>query len=403
MKKLIIKNIGIISDIELEINKPLIIFFGEIKSGKTTILNAIRLLFGGSYPDDIIRHGEEYAFVHLFLDNNTSIRREFYLKDGHAVSRQIQYIKDGQLVKNPVTEIKKLVNPFLLNQNFFAEKNSIEKARYLVELFGLDTSEIDSKIKNIEERNKEIRIQIKAYGEIDVLNEVEEPQPINDLLEKKQSIDEYNSQVRMREIEIERKKIELDEIKRQLAVLELKKSNIEKWLIENQNLDLIDSSEIDKKIQSYEANKMLYMQYLQNKRKQEDKNKIEKELRENETLLRNWRIDKLKKLSELNNQINIQGFQFTEDGSFLYENTTPEMLSTAQIMELSSKLSSLYPNELGLELIDRGESLGKSIYEYIEKAEKEELSILSTIVGEKPAIVPENIGVFVVENGKIKQ
>ena len=39
---------------------------------------------------------------------------------------------------------------------------------------------------------------------------------------------------------------------------------------------------------------------------------------------------------------------------------------------------------------------------FVKRAEEEKITILATIVGEKPANVPENIGVFVVEKGKIK-
>jgi hypothetical protein len=56
-----------------------------------------------------------------------------------------------------------------------------------------------------------------------------------------------------------------------------------------------------------------------------------------------------------------------------------------------------------LELIDKGESLGKSVMDLVAKAEREEKNILVTIVGEKPANIPANIGVFVVENGIVNE
>ena len=40
--KLVIKNIGKIADETIAIDKPLILFYGEIKQGKTTILNCVR-------------------------------------------------------------------------------------------------------------------------------------------------------------------------------------------------------------------------------------------------------------------------------------------------------------------------------------------------------------------------
>ena len=47
------------------------------------------------------------------------------------------------------------------------------------------------------------------------------------------------------------------------------------------------------------------------------------------------------------------------------------------------------------------EKAGELAGEYVDKAKREESTILATIVGEKPAQVPENIGVFVVENGEL--
>ena len=77
------------------------------------------------------------------------------------------------------------------------------------------------------------------------------------------------------------------------------------------------------------------------------------------------------------------------------------MISDSQIMRLSSELSALYPEGFGLDLIDRAESLGKSIFEFVDRAKAEKKTIMATIVGERPAKVPPEIGVWVVEDGKV--
>lgn len=82
--------------------------------------------------------------------------------------------------------------------------------------------------------------------------------------------------------------------------------------------------------------------------------------------------------------------------------TEAGMLSTSQMMKLSSQLSALYPEGFGLDLIDRAESLGKSIFAFVDRAKAENKTILAAVVGEKPAEVPEEVGVFVVEGGVIK-
>ena len=78
------------------------------------------------------------------------------------------------------------------------------------------------------------------------------------------------------------------------------------------------------------------------------------------------------------------------------------MMSTSQLAQLSSALQSKYPDSMDMELIDQGESWGKSIYDLIEKAKKENKTILTTVVGEKPAKISELVGVFYVEKGEVK-
>jgi hypothetical protein len=78
------------------------------------------------------------------------------------------------------------------------------------------------------------------------------------------------------------------------------------------------------------------------------------------------------------------------------------MLSGSQIMRLSEELSNLYPKDLGIGLIDRAESLGKSVFLLIDRAKEEDKTILATVVGERPAEVPEEVGVWIVEKGEVK-
>ena len=51
-------------------------------------------------------------------------------------------------------------------------------------------------------------------------------------------------------------------------------------------------------------------------------------------------------------------------------------------MRLSQLLSRLYPDGFGLDLIDRAESLGKSIFEFVKKATDENKTILAAIVAD---------------------
>ena len=41
LKTLTIKNVGLIADTVIQLDKPLLLFYGEIRQGKTTILNVL--------------------------------------------------------------------------------------------------------------------------------------------------------------------------------------------------------------------------------------------------------------------------------------------------------------------------------------------------------------------------
>ncbi|MGC8495059.1 MAG: hypothetical protein ACP5SH_25355 [Syntrophobacteraceae bacterium] len=162
-----------------------------------------------------------------------------------------------------------------------------------------------------------------------------------------------------------------------------------------------DTSDLEAKISQGEANRVLFVAYQERLEKAAKKTTEEELLKSLETRQRELRSAKIARLKGIDT-LGVTTLSFDENGDFTYENTGAGMLSTSQIMRLSSQLSSLYPSGFGLELIDRAESLGKSIFSFIERAQREQKKILATIVGEKPAQVPEHVGVFVVEEGMVK-
>lgn len=462
-KRLIIKNIGLIADETIEIDKPLILFYGDIRQGKTTILNSVKWLFGGSYPDDIIRHGEKEASVKMLFDNG-SIGREWYIaKDGKVSDRPIIFVIDGQPVKSPVKEIAKFLNPFLLDQDYFRKKGEVERGRYLVELFGVDTKEIDKKIAAAADEAKTLRATIKGYGAIDITEVVKVDvdalkgkrgaiiishdeamqkvrgelaeirkvhlEAVRDIEKENNEIRGHNSEVALKEQSVVGYNRRLDEIEQEITRLTsekndigLKKVTLNQWLTDNPKRDekqlppppdtsaleaklseQADTKIIDEEISQAAATNVRYEQYQTNLARKKQRDAEEKKLLDLEALQRELKKQKTASLKGISDTCGIPTLSFDDDGNFMYQETTAGMLSTSQIMKLSSELSALYPAGFGLDLIDRGESLGKSIFEYVDRAQKEEKTILATIVGERPAVVPENIGVFVVENGRVTE
>jgi DNA repair exonuclease SbcCD ATPase subunit len=425
VKRLVIKNIGKIADCKIELNKPLILFYGEIMQGKTTILNSVKWCFGGSFPDDIIRHGYDEASVSLEFDGG-SISREWYRsKDGSTAARTISFVRDGKPVKGRVVdEIKKFLNPFLLDQDHLRKMTEIERKQYFIQLFGVDTADLDRQYSEAESGARELRAKIKGYGEID-LKEVKsiDVAPIRSKLEmvraynmaSAQDINTGNQDVARHNAEVVHKDESFAAIGKVIYELgkrhteEIKRlAEVAKWLEDNPpRLPLpphepADTWGLELQISEAGGVNARAEQYRKNLARAEVREADETRLSFLEAKQRALKKERTEKLSKIGEGSGIKGLSFDESGNFSYEGTTAGMLSGSQIMKLSEDLSNLYPKDLGISLIDRAESLGKSVFLLIDRAKAEEKTILATVVGELPAHVPEEVGVFVVDNGDVK-
>ena len=58
-----IKNIGIIDDLEIDLNEGLNVLTGETGAGKTLIIGALAILSGGRFSKDMIRKGESSSYI----------------------------------------------------------------------------------------------------------------------------------------------------------------------------------------------------------------------------------------------------------------------------------------------------------------------------------------------------
>ena len=80
-----IKNIGIIDEITVDLNKGFNVLTGETGAGKTLIIDSLCILAGGRFSKEMIRYGESTSFVEmaLYLPNNN------YEDDTVIVSREV--------------------------------------------------------------------------------------------------------------------------------------------------------------------------------------------------------------------------------------------------------------------------------------------------------------------------
>lgn len=457
--KLLIQNIGIVADETILIDKPLIIFYGEIRQGKTTILNAVRWVCGGEFPTDILRHGSKDGFIELQFSGG-HIRREFYLaKDGKTVkARAVEFVRDGRPVGKPVQEIEKLLNPFTLDQDYLIRMKEADRNRYFLDLFGVNTTDIDTALYTLEKEASDLRSQLKGYGSIDLTEhkQVDAAQlrlarkkivddattarqelegqldSINKAYDSKcetyrserSEIDGFNLRRQTRSSQLESVDRDMIELQKRLEALKSEAAEIQNWLAENPKKDDIpapfppdtsalkqqilalhspDTSAVDSRLSDAAAANVRADQYEKNLARENERKVKAEALDSKEKAVKAKREEKVTRLKTINDSCKIPDLTFTDAGEFSFEDTTAAMLSTSQLMKLSSALSDLYPPGLGIELLDRGESLGKSIFELIDRAKNDEKTILATVVGERPATAPEQVGVFVVAQGKVSQ
>lgn len=134
-------NLGIIEDVEIDFDKGLNILTGETGAGKTLIIGAISMICGGKASKDIIRNGEEKAFVEaLFYVEDEKLKEILsdmgYEEDELVISREL--FSNGRSVAKingrlvTVNELKE-VGKVLIdihgqhdNQSLLDEKKHIE-------------------------------------------------------------------------------------------------------------------------------------------------------------------------------------------------------------------------------------------------------------------------------------
>ena len=81
IKELNIKNIGIIDELSINLNKGFNVLTGETGAGKTLIIGALKVLSGGRFSKEMIRTGETNSYVEMLLslpeyEDNVIISRE---------------------------------------------------------------------------------------------------------------------------------------------------------------------------------------------------------------------------------------------------------------------------------------------------------------------------------------
>ena len=165
-----IKNIGIIEELEIELNKGMNVLTGETGAGKSLIIDAINIICGGRFSKEMIRSGESYSYVELCMYNpedenavegNIIITREIY-----GNGRNMCKI-NGRLVT--VTELKKFMSNYIEihgqndNQKLLDSKTHI---KYLDSFIGKEINGLQDEYKKKYNKYNEIKKELREnYGD----------------------------------------------------------------------------------------------------------------------------------------------------------------------------------------------------------------------------------------------
>ena len=184
-----IKNIGIIDEIDINLNEGFNVLTGETGAGKTLIIGSLQILSGGRFSKEMIRKGESNSFVEMSL----FLPGKGYEDDTVIVSREINISGknicriNGRLVS--VTELKSFMSTIIDihgqndNQSILDVSTHIDLVdRYSEKELRKDKEEYDSlyleylKIKEElksnygDDKEKERKLDLLYYQ----LNEIEE-------------------------------------------------------------------------------------------------------------------------------------------------------------------------------------------------------------------------------------
>jgi len=165
-----IKNIGIIDDLEINLNKGMNVLTGETGAGKTLIIDSLGIISGGRFSKEMIRKGENHSYVEIniyapedinSIDGNIIVTREIY-----ANGRNMCKI-NGRLVT--VTELKNFMSNYIEihgqndNQQLLDSSTHI---KYLDNFIGNEIFQLKKEYKEKYLRHNEIKRELREnYGD----------------------------------------------------------------------------------------------------------------------------------------------------------------------------------------------------------------------------------------------
>lgn len=178
LSRLYIKNIALIEEADIAFNEAFNVLSGETGSGKSIILDSVNFVLGSKADKNLIRYGENEAFVkaEFIVDDNSAackILEEYDIECGGPVIISRKYSQDGKgsikINGNTVTAamLKKvtqhLVDVHGQSEHFFLlnEDNQLKTVDYLC---GDSVKELKIRLSELISQKKAYKHEIASLG-----------------------------------------------------------------------------------------------------------------------------------------------------------------------------------------------------------------------------------------------
>lgn len=164
-----IKNIGIIDEININLNEGLNVLTGETGAGKTLIIDALQIISGGRFSKEMIRRGENFSYVEMSLylpnrnleEDTVIVSREMNLKGKNLCKI------NGRMVT--VSELKEFMKNIIDIHGQNENQSILDSSTHIDLLDGFANEEIlgikNNYIKLYEEDLKIKRLLNENYGD----------------------------------------------------------------------------------------------------------------------------------------------------------------------------------------------------------------------------------------------
>ena len=238
-----IKNIGIIDEININLNEGFNVLTGETGAGKTLIIDSLQIIAGGRFSKEMIRRGENQSYVEMSL----YLPNKGFEEDTVIVSREMN-IKGKNLCKIngrlvTVSELKEFMKDIIDIHGQNDNQSILDNSTHISLIDGFADSEISNLKNEYTELYKEYQLTKKALN--DNYGDDREKQRKLDLLKYEvEEIENANLKIGEEE-EIEEKRKIISSSEKIVNNLQEAEMQISENVIENLNIAIRSMEKIE--------------------------------------------------------------------------------------------------------------------------------------------------------------